>query len=148
MLRANSAWSLDEIARFLSDQRIPVRLACLTPRGGPIVCSLWYLHDDGVLWCATQRGARVAKYLQRHRVCGFEIAPDSPPYRGVRGQGRVTLSSAEGPGVLLRLIDRYLGDRDSDFARWLIERADTEIAIRIDPIWLTSWDFTERMAGS
>jgi len=46
---------------------------------------------------------------------------------------------------LLRLLDRYLGSRDSGFATWLIERASTEVAIRIEPTWLTSWDFSKRM---
>ena len=67
------------------------------------------------------------------------------PYQGVRGQGQVTLLQAEGEAVLRRLIERYLGTQDSEFARWLIQRAETEVAIRIQPNWLTSWDFSGRM---
>ena len=67
------------------------------------------------------------------------------PYRGVRGQGRAELSRADGPAVLLRLIDRYLHSRDSTFARWLISRQQDEVAVRIEPDWLTAWDFSGRM---
>jgi hypothetical protein len=49
--------------------------------------------------------------------------------------------------VLLRLIDRYLGKRDSGFAAWLISRSASEVAIRLEPDWVTSWDFGKRMDG-
>jgi hypothetical protein len=85
--------------------------------------------------------------LERDPRCAFEVAGDDPPYRGVRGQGEAHLSTADGPAVLLSLIDRYLGDRDSTFARWLVSRSSDEVAIRVNPGWMTSWDFTRRMGG-
>jgi len=57
------------------------------------------------------------------------------------------LDDAAGEAILLRLIDRYLGERDSAFACWLVERAHTEVAIRIQPDWITSWDFSGRMSS-
>ena len=148
VIRSNSAWSAQQIASFLEAQRIPIRLACLASSGNPIVCSLWYLHDDGALWCATQKTAKVAAYLARHPVCGFEVAPEAMPYKGVRGQGKATLLPERGLDILQRLIDRYVGNRESDFARWLIKRGSREVAIRIDPIWLTAWDFAPRMKSA
>lgn len=147
MIRRNSAWPMPRIEQFLIGQRIPIRLACLTPRGNPLVCSLWYLWDDGALWCATQKNARLVNYLRDHPTCGFEIAPESLPYRGVRGQGQAMLVPERGPEVLGRLIDRYLEDRGSEFARWLIDRSSSETAVRIVPAWLTSWDFSARMGS-
>lgn len=144
-IRASSAWSLPEIENFLEISAIPVRLACLTSRREPIILSLWYLYEDGVLWCATQKTAKIAKYLQGNPVCGFEISTETFPYKGIRGQGEAVLSEERGPDILLRLIDRYLGQRDSDFARWLIARSSNEVAIGIRPRWLTSWDFSSRM---
>ncbi len=124
---------------------IPVRLASLSAGGAPLLCSLWFLYDEGAIWCATPRTAKVVELLQHDPRCGFEVGGDLMPYRGVRGQGSATLSRADGPATLLRLIDRYLHSRDSGFARWLIARQDAEVAIRIEPAWLTSWDFSARM---
>jgi nitroimidazol reductase NimA-like FMN-containing flavoprotein (pyridoxamine 5'-phosphate oxidase superfamily) len=131
---------------FLRRAEIPVRLACLAGNGAPLICSLWYLYDGAAIWCATQRDARLVAWLGADPRCAFEVAGDDAPYRGVRGQGAATLSAAEGPAILGRLIDRYLGGRDSAFARWLLSRQQDEVAIRIDPEWLTSWDFGRRMA--
>jgi len=146
-IRASSAWTLEEIEPWITEQRIPIRLACLTRKNEPLVCSLWYLYEDGSFWCATQKSARVARYLARHPLCGLEVAPEMPPYRGVRGQAEASLLPDRGPEVLLRLIERYLGNSDSDFARWLLARSSREVAIRLRPTWLTSWDFSARMQG-
>lgn len=144
-IRPTSSWTAAQISDFLLRTEIPVRLSCLSGNGAPLICSLWYLYDDDALWCATQRNARLVEFLNADPRCAFEVAGDAMPYRGVRGQGRVTLSEHEGPDVLLRLIDRYLHGTDSDFARWLIGRKQDEVAIRIDPAWFTSWDFSRRM---
>ena len=145
IIRPGSAWSPARIEQFLQSVTIPIRLGCQDPDGVPLVCSLWYLYADDALWCATQRSSRVVALLQDRPECGFEVAPEKPPYSGVRGQGHAELLPGEGIPVLLQLIDRYLGTRDTRFARWLIGRGDAEVAIRIRPDWLTSWDFSARM---
>ena len=146
IIRQGSAWDVSGIEKFLRDNLIPIRLACLSGSGHPLICSLWYDFNDGALWCATRDDAHVAKLLTRNPQCGFEVAADSQPYRGVRGQGRATLSTSSGPDVLQPLVDRYLGTRESGFARWLLARQDREVSIRIEPEWLTSWDFSARMS--
>jgi nitroimidazol reductase NimA-like FMN-containing flavoprotein (pyridoxamine 5'-phosphate oxidase superfamily) len=144
IVRTSSAWDLAQIEAFLGSSLIPVRLACLSRADEPLICSLWFCYDEGAIWCATQGGAHVAAMLERNPSCAFEVAGDSMPYSGVRGQGRVSISKTDGADVLLRLIDRYLGSRETDFARWLVARQANEVSIRIDPEWVTSWDFGAR----
>jgi hypothetical protein len=145
IIRKSSAWDVAGIEKFLQNTLIPLRLSCLSRTGYPLISSLWFYHDADALWCATQAEAHIAALLEINPQCGFEVAGDAPPYRGVRGQGRAMLSKADGADVLGRLIDRYLGSRDSDFARWLLARGDKEVSIRIEPEWLTSWDYASRM---
>jgi hypothetical protein len=47
--------------------------------------------------------------------------------------------------VLRLLIQRYLGDEESSLARWLLGRRSTEVAIRVEPSHLHSWDYRRRM---
>lgn len=136
---------MPQIDAFLQTERIPIRLACTDSAGVPLICSLWYLYADDVVWCATQQSAYVLSLLQRSPRIGFEIAPESMPYRGVRGQGQVSLLPEQGQAVLLQLMDRYLDAGDTKFAAWLKSRSATEVAIKIKPDWLTSWDFGARM---
>ena len=141
-------WSEADIDRFLGEQVIPIRLGCLTRSGWPLVVSHWYIYRNGFLWCATQSSAKVVKNLLGDSRCSFEVATNEPPYRGVRGQGRAHVDPAAGESILRVLIERYLGSHDSAFASWLLRRASNEVAIRIEPRRLRSWDFSRRMAGA
>ncbi|MGH0036605.1 MAG: pyridoxamine 5'-phosphate oxidase family protein [Myxococcota bacterium] len=141
-------WSRQEIDRFLDDTRVPLRLACHGASGFPVLASLWFVRHGDLLWCATRPSARVVTLLGRDPRCAFEVAQETAPYRGVRGQGRAELSGARGAEILGELVDRYLGSDDSEFARWLLARADGEVAIAIEPSSRVSWDFSDRMAGA
>jgi nitroimidazol reductase NimA-like FMN-containing flavoprotein (pyridoxamine 5'-phosphate oxidase superfamily) len=137
-----------EVAQYLKEMRIPLRLAAVTESGWPLVLSLWYVLDDAKLWCATQNTAKIVRYLEADSRCAFEVASEQPPYRGVRGQGRARLSSERGEQVLDILLDRYLGRRDSPLAQRLLAKRNTEVAIEITPVTLFVWDYTDRMQGS
>jgi nitroimidazol reductase NimA-like FMN-containing flavoprotein (pyridoxamine 5'-phosphate oxidase superfamily) len=141
-------WTEKQVAAFLEGAVIPLRLAVRDEAGDPLVLSVWFLADAGCLWCATNRNARLIRYLEREPRCGFEIAADAPPYRGVRGQGRASLHPEQGEAILRRLLERYAIDPASGLARMLIAKAEQEVAIRITPERLTSWDFSRRMQGA
>jgi nitroimidazol reductase NimA-like FMN-containing flavoprotein (pyridoxamine 5'-phosphate oxidase superfamily) len=147
-VKLSGPWSEKRVQDHLESARMPIRLACKNTRGYPIVASLWYLYRNDALWCATQPDAAVARFLEQDARCGFEVAGDLPPYRGVRGWGKARILPGEGPEILRRLIERYLGDRDVPLSRWLLARAENEIAIRIHPERLITWDYSERMKGA
>ena len=138
--------SRERVETLLAEAVIPLRLAVLARDGGPRVLSLWYLWRHGALWCATSPHAWVVERLRADSRCGFEVAGDSPPYRGVRGEARAELLPGAGATVLEDLIDRYLGGRASPLARWLLARSADEMAIRIVPEKISTWDYSRRMA--
>jgi nitroimidazol reductase NimA-like FMN-containing flavoprotein (pyridoxamine 5'-phosphate oxidase superfamily) len=146
-MHSKGPWSAAEIDRFLSVWRIPARLAVNGASGHPVLASLWFAHQDGTLWCATQRDSSIAASLTRDPRCAFEIAPEARPYHGVRGQALASLHEDRGEEILRRLIERYLGDATSRFAGWLLRRAKSETAIALSPLTISSWDYRKRMGG-
>ena len=144
-IKSDSAYDAEQMASYLRDTQIPLRLACNGGNGFPLVASHWFEYRDGGLYLAIHQNSRVASLLGQNPLCGFEIAADTSPYRGVRGQGTVTLSRQGAADQLETLIRRYLGDTESKLARWLLSRADEEYVVRIAPSWITSWDFSRRM---
>lgn len=138
-------WTAQQSVEFLQSARIPVRLAFLTAQGSPFVASHWYVWREDALWCATQRDSFVAQCLAADERSSFEVAGDHPPYREVRGRARATLHAAQGVAILELLIDRYLDDGGGELAQWLRGRADREVAIRLEPEQLVSWDYSARM---
>lgn len=137
--------SLVGVQEFLDEVRIPIRLACKTKTGWPMVVSLWFLHQDGFLYCATQKSAKVVEYLQQDDRCAFEIAEDRPPYCGIRAQARAKIDRSMGVEILERLLIRYLGDTNNALAKRLLANSETEVAIVLNPIRVFTWDFSDRM---
>lgn len=140
------AISLQDYSKFLDSVRIPIRLAFRTSSGWPLVLSLWYLHENGRLLCATRRTAKVVGHLELDPRCGFEIAEDRSPYCGVRGQARVTIREEGAVDILKRLLLRYEGSLDTRLARTLLANSEDEVALVLEPTWITTWDFRKRMS--
>ena len=139
--------SLEEMAHYLNNVKIPIRIACITRSGWPVVISLWFQYENGLLYCATQRSAKVVSYLQNEPRCGFEIAEDRPPYCGIRGQAIAKIDGSLGAKVLGKLLVRYLGNKDNDLAKKLLAKSDNEVALVLEPKQIFTWDFSDRMAN-
>jgi nitroimidazol reductase NimA-like FMN-containing flavoprotein (pyridoxamine 5'-phosphate oxidase superfamily) len=138
-------WSADETESFLTGTRIPIRLACRTPGGHLWILSLWYRFRDGRFRCATGADADVVRYLEADPDVAFEISTNDPPYRGVRGRGTATVAPDDDKEVLRALLERYLGETDSELARTLLSPDREEVRVEIDPAKLHTWDYTGRM---
>jgi hypothetical protein len=146
-LKKSSAWSEAEICSFLATSTIPLRIATSTT-SYPTLCSVWYTFDEqqGDFLCVSHENSQLVSDLMTNPKCAFEIAPNEPPYCGVRGKAVVTLSKDHALETLSALIPHYLGDTDSGLAKWLIGRSDEEYVLRLTPVQLTSWDYSERMS--
>ena len=134
--------------QYLAETRIPLRLSCISASGWPVVLSLWYLFEEGNLFCATPLRSKVVSYLAYEPRCAFEVASDQPPYCGVRGRALATIDRERGLEILERLLNRYLGGTENALAQRLLGRSQPEVAIRLTPSTYHSWNFTDRMVDS
>ena len=128
--------------------KIPIRLAFVDSNNEPAVISLWYTYMNGKIFCATQKSAKIVQYLEENPICGFEIAADSPPYKGVRGKGIARILEDKGGKVLSVLIDKYLEKKESKLSQFLKQNSKTEVAIEITPKTIFSYDYSKRMKGA
>ena len=139
-------WPLNEIEDYMRASAFPLRLSCVGADGFPRVVSVWFRYGDGQIFCVSHRGSSLVALLRGNNKVGFELAPNEPPYFGVRGQGTAALTEL-GPqdDTLEALLQRYVGGRDSRLASWLLSRRDEEMLITIDPLRWYSWDYRARM---
>ncbi len=145
-MQIKGPWSERQIDEFLTGATFPLRLATVGKDGFPRVVSVWYIADGLTLQCVSHRDSQLVKLLRGNDRVGFEVAPNEPPYHGVRGQGNATLVPLGERDTLDSLIDRYLGGRESTVANWLLSRREEEMLIQIAPTRLFSWDYRERMS--
>jgi nitroimidazol reductase NimA-like FMN-containing flavoprotein (pyridoxamine 5'-phosphate oxidase superfamily) len=140
------------IMECLTNSKIPIRLACISISDWPIVVSLWYTYLNGKVYCATQNTAKVVKYLRKNPKCGFEIAGDSFPYRGIRGYGKASILENKGEEILRMLIQKYLTGKETTISSLKLyklllskEHLQNEVAIEIIPAAMFKWDYKKRM---
>ena len=145
-ISTSSAWDQAGIARFLEGTTIPIRIA-VQDGDFPLICSVWFRYDAARerILCVSHKASYLVKLLEQVGRCAFEIAPNEPPYRGVRGKAEVSLHANSAESLLHELIERYLDDTDSSLAKWLLGRAEDELVIELEPQWITAWDYSERM---
>ena len=129
---------------LLPDSKIPIRIAFIKPNGVPNVMSLWFEQIDGKIYCATQKSAKIISHLKNNSACGFEIATDKPPYKGIRGEGTVKIID-NGTEILDILIAKYLGEKESTLSKYLKTNSHTEVAIEITVQKIFSYDYSKRM---
>ena len=143
---AKSDWNLKQISAFLTSQVIPIRLSVIDGEF-PTICSVWYSWDDDQqnFCCVSHQDSYLVRCLSANPRCAFEVAPNTPPYQGVRGKALVTLQHHQGEANLRQLLDRYLGDSNKGLRQWLLGRANEECLLLIRPTWLTAWDYASRM---
>jgi hypothetical protein len=146
-MHVSGDWGEPELRAFLTseDGRVPLRLACRTPKGGLWMLSLWYRWRDGGFDCATSASADVVEYLAHDEGVAFEVSVNEPPYYGVRGAGVAAVSPDEDKQLLRSLLDRYLGGTDSALAGQLLREEREEVHIRVEPAQVYAWDFSDRM---
>ena len=143
-LSKKSAWDQRELQEFLGSSKIPIRVSVLDDEY-PLICSVWFEYVDGKLIIVSHEESKLAKTLLRQRKCGFEIATNDPPYRGVRGKANVVGELGASEDILRRVIQRYLGGTNQKLASWLLSRVEREVKFTLHPTWVTSWDYGERM---
>ena len=108
---------------------------------------IWFYFDASTkqFVCASHERSKLIRVLEKVDRCGFEIATNDSPYRGIRGKAVATLGRANVDTSLRRLVDRYLGSTNAGLGQWLLSRVDEEYEIRLTPTWMTAWDYGQRM---
>lgn len=137
--------------QFLIDSDLPIRLACLSMSDWPAVVSLWYVYTDEKIYCATQSTAKIIRYLRRSPKCGFEIAGNRFPYRGIRGYGNASILKEKGENILRVLLQKYFKGRETSKLHKLLlseKHLQNEVALEITPNRMFEWDYKARMSDS
>ena len=143
-MKLTGPWDRGRVDRFLEDAQVPVRIGCRTPADHPWMVSLWF-RWDGAVHCATSADADLVRFLAADDHVSFEISTNDPPYRGIRGRGRVSVTADEDRRLLRELLERYLGGTDNELAERLLRPDREEVHIRIEPDRIHSWDYRDRM---
>jgi hypothetical protein len=140
-----SAWNHSEIESFLASQNTPMRVAVEDTDKFPMICSVWHLYHEQIIYAVAHKNSKLIKKLHAKPHCAFEIAPNEPPYKGVRGQANCVISDYDCSEKLTLLLDRFLGEGYKQLRGFLSSRTVDERVIELHIHKITAWDFSQRM---
>jgi uncharacterized pyridoxamine 5'-phosphate oxidase family protein len=143
---SKSAWNTAQIEDFLHAQKTPMRIAVLDHDEFPMICSVWHQYHDEKIYAVAHKNSKLIKKLKAHPQCAFEIAPNEPPYKGVRGQAISVVSTFDSEDTLNQLLKKFLGEGYKDLQNFLQARSDDERVIELRLEKVTAWDFSKRMS--
>ena len=141
--RAKIVMTDDEIAEFIDHSRTAT-LATVSPGGRPHLVAMWYAVLDGEIWFETKAKSQKAVNLRRDSMVTVMI-DDGQTYdtlRGVSIDGRAEI--VDDPDSLLRVgisvWERYTGPYSDDMRPFVDQMMYNQIAVRVVPTRLRSWD--------
>ncbi len=144
--RAAIVMTADERTDFLQSAK-NVILVTNGPDGFPDPVPMWFTYDEGVVWMRTYGASQKVRNLERDPRCAVlaEAGERYAELRGVQLTGAAELSHDEDRicRIVADLMVKYEGldpaHRDAA-AEAYRPRAAKQVAIRISPEHVTSWD--------
>lgn len=105
-----------DVAGFLGEPLRPAQVASVSPRGRPVLGSLWFAYEDHRFWFSSRPESPLPRAMARGADVAVIVDDFTPPERirqlRVRGPGRF---EAHDPARVEQIYRRYLGD---DLASW------------------------------
>jgi hypothetical protein len=104
-----------DVAAFLAEPGRMAQVAAVSPRGAPLLGSVWFLYADGRFWFSSHPSTPFGSAAARGVEVAVLVDEFAPPdrIRQVRVRGRARLEQPD-PARVATLYARYLGaDADS-----------------------------------
>lgn len=135
----------EEISEFLSKSKKNLQLATIDDKNEPNVHPVWFLYENGVIYCATEKKSKKIQNILKKNIVYFSVDDDNSEFKGVRGKGTVRILEDPDSNVSIaeKIIIKYAGDLKSKLAKEVIEEIKTgiEVVLEITPKFYSVWSF-------
>ena len=64
-LKITGPWDMQKIESYLDTCVVPLKLAIISARGWPVIASLWFFYEHGVIYCASKEKSKVVQLLKK-----------------------------------------------------------------------------------
>ena len=139
--------SEQDIKDFLTTKILNVHLGTVDESGHANIHPAWFYYDDTkeTIYVETGRHSKKMENLTRNDTIYFCIDDPSPPYKGVRGKGKVKVYYDVNFNVLIaqKIHMRYLGNLEHPMAHELIDaiKNGQSVVLELSPRYYSTWDY-------
>jgi general stress protein 26 len=142
--------SEQEIKDFLTTKVLNVHLGTVDESGHANIHPAWFFFDDTKekIFVETGRHSKKMENLTRLDTIYFCVDDSSPPYKGVRGKGKVKVYYDVNFNVMIaqKIHLRYLGNLEHPMAHELIDaiKKGQSVVLEISPKYYSTWDYSKQ----
>jgi hypothetical protein len=139
--------SEQDIKDFLTTKILNVHLGTVDESGHANIHPAWFYYDDTkeTIYVETGRHSKKMENLTRNDTIYFCIDDPSPPYKGVRGKGKVKVYYDVNFNVPIaqKIHMRYLGTLEHPMSHELIDaiKKGQSVVLEISPKYYSTWDY-------
>jgi nitroimidazol reductase NimA-like FMN-containing flavoprotein (pyridoxamine 5'-phosphate oxidase superfamily) len=144
----------EEVKDFLTNSKLNVHLGTVDEKGDSNIHPVWYYFDNSnnKLYTETSKSSKKTDNLRRNNTIYYCIDEANPPYKGVRGKGKVRILEGDinhNIPIAEKIIVKYLGSLDNPIARSLIDgvKKGDSVILEITPSYYSTWDYSKRRRG-
>jgi nitroimidazol reductase NimA-like FMN-containing flavoprotein (pyridoxamine 5'-phosphate oxidase superfamily) len=140
----------NEIRHFLTNSRLNIHIGTLDRKNEPNIHPTWYYFDNNEnrFYIETSKKSRKAVNLNAKNIIYYCVDDPNPPYKGVRGKGRVKIHEDVNHNIPIaeKIMVRYLGSLEHQMAKSLMSsvRAGDSVILEISPIYYSTWDYSKK----
>jgi general stress protein 26 len=140
----------NEISHFLTNSKLNIHIGTLNRQEEPNIHPTWYYFDttNNRFYIETSKRSRKTENLNAKNVIYYCVDDPTPPYKGVRGKGRVKIYEdiTHNIPIAEKIMVRYLGSLEHPMAISLmnsVRRGDLVI-LEVSPSYYSTWDYSKK----
>jgi general stress protein 26 len=128
--------SAEGVIDFLTNSKLNLLLSTIDQKGDPNIHPVWFFFDSSMnsFYIGTGRQSKKVANLRNHDTVYFCVDEPKPPYKGVRGKGKVTVHSDTDHNVRIeeKILVKYMGGLESEGARMLMGMTKSGDAVIVE----------------
>jgi general stress protein 26 len=141
----------DEVRNFLAaaDSKLNIHLGTVDVKGEPNIHPTWYYFDvtNNRFYIETSKKSMKTENLNRNNTVYYCVDDPNPPYKGVRGKGKVKIHEDVNHNVPIaeKIMVKYLGSLEHPMAKSLISnvKKGDSVILEIHPSYYSTWDYSK-----
>jgi general stress protein 26 len=138
-----------EIKDFLTNSKLNVHLGTVDEKNEPNIHPIWYYFDSlsNKLYVETYKESKKFSNIKKNNAVYFCIDEPNPPYKGVRGKGKVTIHEDINFNmpVAEKIMVKYFGDLENPGSKQLLSfiKNGDSVMLEISPEYYSTWDYSK-----
>ena len=135
----------DEIRNLLGNSKLNIHIGTIDSKGDPNIHPTWYYFNvtNNKFYIVTSKSSKKKENLNRNNHVYYCVDDPKPPYKGVRGKGKVKIHEEIDHNITIaeKIMVRYLGSPAHPVATSVMSsvRDGDSVILEITPSYYSTW---------